>query len=985
MTSVPTPAASSDDDLLTALLDVSLTGVILFRPVYAADGRTIRDLAYDYLNPSAQRMLALPERPTDTFLTLYPSAIEAGIFAFYRDTFLSGEAGRYNVNYQHDGLDNYFHLAARRSGGQLVVSFTDTADHDRTAAEHALRESQARERAAWAEAERQRQQLYRMFEQAPAMICIFDGPQHVFQFVNPPYQALVGDRPIIGKPIAEAMPELAGQPIFALLDRVYQTGEPFFATEMLVQLDHHNEGLQNLEKRYYNFTYQARRDAQGTIDGILVFAYEVTPQVVARQQTQLLNDELARTNEALEARVAERTRSAQQAQAEAERQRARLERFFMQAPAGICILDGPEMVFELVNPGYQQIFPTRQLQGLPILAAMPEIADQPVYAMLRRVYASGRTNEEQEELVQFTRPEDGVVEDRYFNFIQQARYDEAGQIDGLLVFVFEVTSSVQARLRNEALQAELLASAQRLVQERETYYQVFEQTPAALAILRGPEHRMEYFNEAYQQLFPDRRMHGRTIAEMQPESSEQGFVALLDRVYQTGETYYGNELPLSVAQPDGQPPRTFYFNFTYQPFREAGAVVGISVFAYDVTGQTLARQQRAQQQRQLNDLFEQAPVAICVFEGEEYQLEVLNSEMGALLGYSPAQVVGQPFFEALPELGGQGLRELLDEVRRTGVPFVAHEREIKTAQHQPGETGFYDFVYQPLRQPDGRFTSVIVVANDVTEQVLARRQVQELNEELAVINEELAATNEELQASNDELGSTNNRLTRTNADLDTFVYTASHDLKAPITNIEGLLHTLLAELPPTNRPGDVNMILDLMQGAVDRFRTTIGHLTDVSRVQQAQDYHPEPVRLADVIRDVRLDLAPMLAETSATLLVDVEACPTVSFSVKNLRSIIYNLVSNALKYRHPDRHPEIRITCRPGADYTALLVADNGLGITAAQQPRIFSMFQRFHTHVEGSGIGLYMVKKMVGNAGGYIVVDSALGEGSTFSIFFPR
>ncbi|RZK46530.1 MAG: hypothetical protein EOO59_19160, partial [Hymenobacter sp.] len=156
-----------------------------------------------------------------------------------------------------------------------------------------------------AEADLQRQQLHHVLQQAPAMICIFDGPQHTFQFVNPPYQALVGERPLVGKPIAEAMPELAGQPIFGLLDQVYQTGEAFEASEMLVQLDHQNGGLKSLKERYYNSIYQARRDLAGAVDGILVFAYDVTTQVLARQQVQNLNEELAATNEELHASNAE--------------------------------------------------------------------------------------------------------------------------------------------------------------------------------------------------------------------------------------------------------------------------------------------------------------------------------------------------------------------------------------------------------------------------------------------------------------------------------------------------------------------------------------------------------------------------------------------------------------------------------------------------------------------------------------------------------
>ncbi|MFD3001634.1 hypothetical protein ACFS7Z_14780 [Pontibacter toksunensis] len=101
---------------------------------------------------------------------------------------------------------------------------------------------------------------------------------------------------------------------------------------MLVQLDHDNSGGR-LGQNYYNFTYQATRNPAGEVDGILVFAYEVTAQVRARQQVEQLNEEL-------EARVAEHTREVQSAQAEAERQRLRLQRLFMQAPAAICILDG---------------------------------------------------------------------------------------------------------------------------------------------------------------------------------------------------------------------------------------------------------------------------------------------------------------------------------------------------------------------------------------------------------------------------------------------------------------------------------------------------------------------------------------------------------------------------------------------------------------------------------------------------------------------
>jgi signal transduction histidine kinase len=111
---------------------------------------------------------------------------------------------------------------------------------------------------------------------------------------------------------------------------------------------------------------------------------------------------------------------------------------------------------------------------------------------------------------------------------------------------------------------------------------------------------------------------------------------------------------------------------------------------------------------------------------------------------------------------------------------------------------------------------------------------------------------------------------------------------------------------------------------------------------------------------------------------------TLSFSAKNLRSVVYSLLSNALKYRHPDRPPVVQVSVRREASFVVFDVQDNGLGVDLAREEYLFAMFQRLHTHIEGSGLGLYMVKRMVKNAGGCITVQSQVGEGSTFSVFFP-
>ncbi|HEY4650328.1 MAG TPA: ATP-binding protein, partial [Pontibacter sp.] len=113
---------------------------------------------------------------------------------------------------------------------------------------------------------------------------------------------------------------------------------------------------------------------------------------------------------------------------------------------------------------------------------------------------------------------------------------------------------------------------------------------------------------------------------------------------------------------------------------------------------------------------------------------------------------------------------------------------------------------------------------------------------------------------------------------------------------------------------------------------------------------------------------------------EVEA---ILYARKNLRSIMYNLVSNAVKYRSEERAPSVRVSTYRKNDFVVLEIADNGLGIRKEQQHKLFSMFKRLHKHVEGTGIGLYIVKRIIENNGGRIEVESEYDKGTTFRVYF--
>jgi signal transduction histidine kinase len=510
-----------------------------------------------------------------------------------------------------------------------------------------------------------------------------------------------------------------------------------------------------------------------------------------------------------------------------------------------------------------------------------------------------------------------------------------------------------------------LTAVEEALRQRQALYDVFEQTPGVIALLRAPGHRYEYVNPAYQAFFPGRQLVGRDLAEAVPELVEQGFGALIDQVYQTGETYFGQEMPFTPAPPPGQPARPAYFNFTYQAYREAGTIAGISIFAYDVTEQVLARQAQEAERRQLHDLFMQAPAAICIFDGPDLTFELVNPRYQAMFG--GRDLLGKSVLVGLPELAGHQAYRTLRRVLETGE--LHEELGILVPVARPGdgtlEDRYFNYIQQARRDAHGQPDGVLIFAFEVTEQVRARLQAQALATELTTANEQLV---------------------RTNVDLDNFIYTASHDLRAPISNIEGLLYLLQEELPTeVAQDAGIAPTLTRMLDAVERFKRTIDHLTEVSKLQKEHAPVASSVNLAALIEDVRQDLRPQLEAAGAKLVVDVAALPPIQFSEKNLRSVVYNLLSNAVKYRSPDRAPRIEVSGHVQEHFTVLEVHDDGLGIAAAQLPKLFGMFQRFHDHVDGTGIGLYMVKRMVENAGGRIEVYSQLGAGTTFLVFLPH
>lgn len=262
--------------------------------------------------------------------------------------------------------------------------------------------------------------------------------------------------------------------------------------------------------------------------------------------------------------------------------------------------------------------------------------------------------------------------------------------------------------------------------------------------------------------------------------------------------------------------------------------------------------------------------------------------------------------------------------------------------------------------------------------IMSKRQYESEQARIA-----LSKNAEMLEEANQKLFDQNKQLVKINNDLDNFVYTASHDLKAPIANIEGLILALPSVISEPVQNEEFNTMMKMINTSIRKFKETIQDLADITKVQRNFTEDIERVDVCELVEEVKMSINEDIRKANAVINVDSTECPEIKYSKKNLNSIIYNLMSNAIKYRSPDRRPVIDIKTYKMKDYVMLVIKDNGLGIEQSKLTQIFTMFKRFHDHVEGTGIGLYIVKRIVENNNGKIEVESEPGKGTTFKIYF--
>ncbi|MEO5968144.1 MAG: chemotaxis protein CheB [Ferruginibacter sp.] len=279
---------------------------------------------------------------------------------------------------------------------------------------------------------------------------------------------------------------------------------------------------------------------------------------------------------------------------------------------------------------------------------------------------------------------------------------------------------------------------------------------------------------------------------------------------------------------------------------------------------------------------------------------------------------------------------------------VINEGAVINKEIETNEGKWYQVMTMPyIREADNSQSGAVITFNDITA----------------------------LKKAQSELGKKNKRLQNINDDLDNFVHVAAHDLLGPLGNIE-LSIEIMNEMKVSGE--ELNKILNIINNSIKKFRSLV---TDMASIGNLENEKLELVDLDEIIDNVEWSLDDKIKQTGTLINREFETS-MILFSKKNLRSIMYNLISNAIKFKG-DNPPVINIYTEKEGENVILSVKDNGIGLSKKDLSTVFNLYGRLHHDIEGQGIGLYLAKKIINASGGNINVESNIGEGSKFNIHF--
>lgn len=781
-------------------------------------------------------------------------------------------------------------------------------------------------------------QFYQLFQQAPALIHVMKGPDHVFELFHPKGKELIGGRDVTGMKVREALPEFEGQGVFEQLDEVFRNGKPVSVKELRLLLP---DETQQLTERYFDITYQPWFDLKGKVIGVLNFSLEVTETVKSRKKIE--------ESEAYFRKMADTV------------------------PATIWMTEKDGSCNYLNSQWYEMTGQTeKEALGFGWLKAThPEDAERTGQA-----FVEANANHSPFNILYRLRQKDGNY--RWAIDSGRPRFDADKNFIGFIGSVIDVHEEHEA--------------SQKLLESESRYRHIFEGTPVSIweqdfSILRNEILRLKSngiknlkvhftkYPEELNQLISSievKDVNAVTLHLLEANSKEQIKSGLTQIFVDGTKEAIIKEVEL-IADGGG--------HFEYESvlktlkgrhievlvhidFPKSEDYSSVLVSIVDISKRKNAERALRESESGFRKLANAMPQLVWIADAEG-KVTYYNDRVREFAGASQSDQDTWVW---------EGLVHM-DDLNKTSDAWNTAVKEGTTYQ-----------VEHRVQLKDGTYRWFLSRAfpqkNEVGEIIKwfgTATDIHSSKEYSAILESEVRKRTQELE-------DLNLSLQQSNKELQQFAHVASHDLKEPLRKIKTFSGRITTE-PGTYFSDKAKIYLDKVNSAADRMNMMIDGVLNYSMLNASSEKIAK-VDLNQIIAAIETDLELLIEQKSAKLVYD--SLPVVEGAFVLLYQLFYNLINNSLKFSREDSTILIEISSSlihiDEREYAEVIVKDNGIGFEQDFAERIFETFLRLNSkdQYEGTGLGLSLCKRIAERHGGTISAYGEVDMGASFVIHLP-
>lgn len=895
------------------------------------------------------------------------------------------------------------------------------------------------------------QSIRSLVESAPFPIAVYKGKEMEITLAN---QSIIDawgkGNDVIGKTYTEILPELRDQEIFKQIESVFTTGIPFHKTNQRIDLEKDNK----LSTYYFNYSFTPLFDLTGSIYGVMNTAADVTAlhkaqqkvedsekrfrnsvfqaplgiaifrgpefvteiananylNLVDKTETELIGlplfealpevkevvlpifEDILKTGQPFYANelsvqlkiadkvelhyfnlvyhplfeetsevsgimvVATEVTNTVKAKHLLQQSESHFRHMVMQSPTPMTILRGSDFVIESANAAMLNDIWQRQqseVVGKPIGEAFPELKDQKYFQLLEDVFHNGKTHSEKESFA--TVKNNDSVREFYFDFEYAPLSESDGEINAIMITANDVTDKVTARKKVEIAEERLRLATEATgiaTWDLDLINQTVIHSPR-LAEIFGFEKSTMIGVEQYGSMF--HRDDANIVAKAKELANVEGVYNYEARVIKVDGS-------ITWIRTQGK----VYFDEKGQAFKIIGTT-------RDINDEKTLQQVLIESEAKFRLLADSIPQHIWTADTHG-NIFYFNQFVFSYSGLSLRELQTKGWMQIVHPDDREENTKLWLESIATGTDFLLEHR----FRRKDGSYRWQLSRAVPQRDENGKIRMWVGTSTDVQDQKMFTEELEKLVTERT-----------------SEINQKNNALETMNKDLQSFAYISSHDLQEPLRKIQIFASQIIAKEAENLSKSGLEKF-DRIQIAANRMQTLIQDLLVYSR-SSFQERILERTTLDAVIDEVTEDLSEELIEKNATITV-LHSCELHIITLQ-FRQLIFNLISNSLKFARENTAPVIIINSEialgatfenkklvPDQLYCHISVKDNGVGFSQKYHEKIFEVFQRLHAREQfaGTGIGLAIVKKIVDNHNGFISAKSALGEGAVFDVYVP-